>query len=428
VHRSHHRPHLEGPLAVTTSDRSECRAAEWTLTLGDFVCPLLTHFHILLRPSFPSVFLAADPPHPKSLAMSAPASSSSSSSSRLRRVVILGDLGTGKSYVVNHFLAAGSSAAPSGWSTHAVTTRATIYRSKPSPSEVFDLIDTVGLNMEGCEAGVPVDMVEGYHVHFIVLLDNPRCGDQRAQMEQKLRGFNTSGNVTWWTAHDSLLSKSPEKKPDPVENLLRLNLSTLRFSYISSAPAAVSSQTAAAFPQTKKKTVDGAAVWLSPAMPKKASKKEVQKALHRNHMFGNAPLRDPALNLLTDSARLFPTMPPQKLLTTSDWMAIKTLEDVKKYRQKGDRLLELHFLMIDENQAENWSMNQTLCDRIFPQVPELQEHIDRIYGKQHDHVMTQEKYGDYIEALFWVIMTGKKRTAVDFLRRCVNAPGQPPLF
>lgn len=124
------------------------------------------------------------------------------------------------------------------------------------------------------------------------------------------------------------------------------------------------------------------------------------------------------------------TMPKkQKKMGEKQWLAIPGDKSgfalLKKHRETGDRLLDMHLLVTNPapREAEALAMNE----RLFTEVvlkQNLKRHIEKIY--QHDtqpsQTLTAEKCVDYVEALFYIVLTRVEHRAcvVDFLR-CLGA-------
>lgn len=313
------------------------------------------------------------------------------STSTERVVVVVGRMGVGKSFFIKKFCLAGCQPPVMSDSPTHETKEEKLYDSCENG---IKLADTVGVDLRRLGNSVlPMSLLSGKLVHFVVLLSSLRWGDELVQVSGCLKWAKLDRNITKWAAHkpafeastDAAHSAFDELHPPPSIDKLD-SLAGLRF--------------AVAVPAKPQHSQQGV-----------ASSASAARQVQRQPTPHNAGL----VKLYKDMG--WGALPSKKgEMLPQDWRAINNKEMVEANREMGERLLELHFLAMRPNKAENLAMNSTLRN-VVRNVPGLESHISSLYPDNERTGLNDETLGDYVEALCYVLRSTKynRKTFLAFL-------------
>jgi len=273
----------------------------------------------------------------------------------------------------------------------------------------IQLVDTIGTNVA---AVVPLSIIEGHHVHFIVLLTNLRWRLELAEVMNKIRWTNATcgilqedqsveSNVSVYVSHLLKLNRDQMANPPPCVDPDQLkNLEALHFKSVPERSSPAPLPSASTTQQSNGASSSSSAV-------AKSSHKVKQPHTLLKQWFGNwAPTR-PFLLLHDCWQSMGWILPTQRPMKQSDWLQLGDQSDVIALRQAGEKLLEFHLHAMHPDAAglvESLVGNEQL-KAVVAKVTGLKEHIEKLYvSRSPEDSLTDEKYADYIEALFFKLL------------------------
>lgn len=332
----------------------------------------------------------------------------------MRFVIVVGDSGTGKSSLIRSYIADEQPKPDHGDGPDCVTTKTDVFQSL---EDGIQLIDTVGLNLPGSDLGLPMALVEGQLVHFVVLLNNRRWLAQFKAVRDKLKWAKPSENISKWAAHGASFAASQARAAaapgvsdisPPILSYFPKRLEALGFQRVPKREPEPAPLTAAASAPKIPKPLQKPAIKTAAAPPCSMSKqwfgREVDE-LSEHHK---------ELHKAWDA--LGWSLPKQRKMAVKDWLIVPSLEVMQQHRRSGEHLLEFHLLKMfgHTNDAQNESLKA-----VVKNVVGLEDHINHLYTHANQkNVMSDEKYADYLEALFELLLMDHRRLIVDFLNTC----------
>lgn len=322
---------------------------------------------------------------------------SDAASSPKRLVVVVGRCGSGKSSLIKRLVEAsnsGDTPAVSN-SSRPVTVKTTSYKVNG-----IELVDTIGTDVA---AVVPLHFVEGHHVHFIVLLSSFRWEAEKDEVMKNI-GWTDARlgvNVSVYVAH--FLDREKMDEPPPLVPDL-MSVEALRFQLV---PKRSQTGLSAPMPSGSASTIQQPTGSSSSTAVTTSSKKVQAPHTLQKQWFGKlggpAALGGPFLLLHDCWQGMGWTLPTQRPMKQSDWLQIDSQSDVIAMRQGGEKLLEFHLHVMYPTAP---GLVQSLVDNEHLKAVavkfHLKEHIEHLYvHRSPEHPISQEKYADYIEALFF---------------------------
>ena len=330
-----------------------------------------------------------------------------------RVVVVVGQCGTGKSSFIHTWMDPQVAVKPTvSKSAMPVTCRTDEYESQDGG---FCLIDTVGLGTKGSDLGLSLEWVQGRLVHFVILLTNLRWEREFKDTVEKLSWAKPQHNISKWAAHRAAFDAGEDygasafnaldKNPPALVYLKRLE--SLTFERVPHKPLAPPPPPAAPTAAFKGLRVASVPVASVPAASKAKQwfGREVEQLIAEQRRMHDSWVR------------LGVPLPKQVKMQASDWQQLTDFTALQRDRQSGEALLKYHLYIMHGH--ANFEQNDHIMRKVAS-IAGLKEHIDGLYQRQHQlaNVMGDEKYADYIEALFQHIAEGskaQKRFVVDFL-------------
>lgn len=388
---------------------------------------------------------------------------SSPSTTAAASIVLLGNVGVGKSRFIKFVLLpqltgrhdslseSDAKRLKIGYGPAKVTTKSESYLCQGMnfmKGQLVQIIDTVGMDDEGFAHGVDESNIKAPQHSYIVLLSKMRYEVEKRSVAKTLGLHPNSPHIMWLASNGLTLQKqdSAEKDPNYVDDP-HFPLPCGHFD--------IRKLTLSAPKDTSGKVVPGPPVPVpvsvpSVKMPVKSKKTHTPNRLSRSEQvtqlfFGNSPVD----NKLVKTVFLLDLKVLRKQKTDDfDLSLVKKLiptwQTVKTHRFLGDRYLNLYSAMYmapNYHQAISLVNNEHL-ERVVRSIDGLPQYIeqlvcthlrqeseqkdqchdDELKSGERDHFalnkngqlkdpLSAEKFADVIEAVFWLIMTKKENSA-----------------
>jgi hypothetical protein len=324
-------------------------------------------------------------------------------------VVVLGEMGSGKSHFLGQFCSVDEKAPISSDSSTYVTTKQECFLDK---SGKYKLYDTVGLNVTGYQAGLNRQELDGKEVSYVVIISSERWQSQINLLQKHFEWKEDEPNVKFFA---SWRFKASDTELPSINDFHRLffDLGALQYKLYSVPkpkllpPAAVSNDTKQKKHKKNATGVNTQQTKIFPAVVNQA----LNEYQHR----------------LLQAVR-YEQLPPQIPVTPEVWQCLKEQKDVALYNDAGDAHLRYFLRRIYEGEKGGKTTAMEKCENgIYMEVINkvgLKPHIDSLYPNSKEG-LSEDTYGDYIEALFEYCFRHKKKRqyVVDILRQIMNTSG-----
>lgn len=335
-----------------------------------------------------------------------------SSPAQSRFLIAVGSTGSGKSTLLSKFCIDGKKPITSQ-SPKLVTQQVQQFLG---PDGII-LVDTVGTNMPGEGTAVALRMVEGKPVHFVLLLSNPRWQTELASLLDGIKWAAPTDNVSVYCAHgvhfhaENTSSSSSSSNdftaegasPPPSISHLQ-SVDNLLFKIVPKRQQ----------PGPVPKVIHPPPAKLTLKAPKSKASAADREQQQRQQWFAAAGLTlQQQTNLYQLWTQLSWCYPKQTVMPNSAWFLIATQEEIQKDRVRGEKMLEMHLHAMypgpnDAQTAINLANNESLKS-VALKIQDVQQHIEKLYVHRNPNdQLENQKYGDYVEALFWRLLTGDK--------------------
>lgn len=330
-------------------------------------------------------------------------SASASSSSADRYILVIGNCGVDKSTLIKSFMPINLSESKypiAREDPNQVTNTTTTYQTVLP--HIF-LVDTIGLDKKGADLGAPRAMFEGKDVHILFIINSRRWQLQFDQAIEQLRWANPTDNVSKWWAYGTPPVETHRDAPELIVNLKGAQLKGLICRPVPRTPLPLS-------PAKSISTPTPALAKSAKVVPQKVAYSPPSKA-YQWFELEKASLSQPQQRLYQLWDEFGWAIPQQTLMTEGSWLSIKSFKELNELRQPGEKLLEFHLHIMFQHASD--AQNEALMKFVVHPNSKLKAHIDDLYQRdnQDDNVMSNEKYADYVEALFmqlWKCKSGRK--------------------
>lgn len=327
----------------------------------------------------------------------------------MQYVVVIGNMGTGKSSFIKKFLPKAADKKPEVTSDSCYVTKA--QETYLVEGGKITLVDTVGLDEPSHDGGLDRNFLENNEVAFVVLLNSSRWESQRQLFCQKLGWANNiPGNVSFYGAHNASFKVGENGAPPSINEVVRLSdfpfakqkyVEEVKTQPVTSLPGHTGIKQAGK-PGSKQKDRDAMSKMLfhKPVASLNLRQKRLYDLLSRGH---------------------FHKISFQKQMKANDWQAIKTQEAINARSQKGDSALRyflIHIYSGEQTDKSAEKCNNGPLSEVLKRQAGLEQHV--VHSVYKDQPLNAKSLGDYMEALFEYILEQKTQFVVDFLDHVMN--------